>query len=135
MFMCFSLYNLNNNTYFILGGIDVQGCSSYCKCIETIDSIPCRCVCRINNTELTQTGVTTTSNGCGNNIKIDYLVTLSYQDNRCLNTTICKECSINLCVPSCCCAANSYCATFDCLNVEQISRNEIVVRAKCNIKN
>lgn len=112
----------------------VQNCSTS-KCVKTIDVIPCRCLCSLNNTELTLTGITTTPNCCGNNIKVNYTVSCSYQDNQCQNTTICKECSFTYLIPNCCCNCNlNPSATFDCLDVEQVSRNEIVVRAKCNIR-
>ena len=74
----------------------MQNSSSCNKCIKTIDVIPCRCVCSINNTELTLNGVSKTNNCC--------------------------NCNINPCV------------MFDCLDVEQIANNMILVRAKCNIK-
>ena len=113
----------------------VQNCSSRCKCVSTYDTIPCRCVCSINNIELTLQNVTTTPNCCGNNIKINYVVSCSYQDNNCLNTTICKECSLTYLVPNCCCNCNiNPVVTFDGLNVDQLCRKEIVVRANCNIK-
>lgn len=113
----------------------MQNCSSCNKCIKTIDVIPCRCVCSINNTELTLNGVSKTNNCCGTNFKIDYTISCSYQDNKCLNTTICKECSLTYLIPNNCCNCNiNPCVMFDCLDVEQVANNMILVRAKCNIK-
>ena len=89
----------------------------------------------INNTELTLNGVSKTNNCCGTNLKIDYTISCSYQDNKCLNTTICKECSLTYLIPNNCCNCNiNPCVMFDCLDVEQIANNMILVRAKCNIK-
>jgi hypothetical protein len=124
---------LNKNAYSLLGGKSLPNCSKCNKCIKTIDIIPCRCVCSINNTELTLNGVTKTDNCCGINLKIDYTISCSYQDNKCQNTSICKECSLTYLIPNCCNSNVNPVVNFECLDIEQISNNMILVKAKCNI--
>lgn len=112
----------------------MSNCSMNCKCITLVDVLPCRCVKQINNVNLTLKDITTSSNCCGNNIKINYQISISYQDNNCLTTSICKDSTLTYLLPNSCCSnCLNPSVKFDCLETEAVTRNNIYIKSNCII--